>query len=271
MSARDLLSVRTGSHLRWLPRLRLIEFFPPDRGDVLTAMDRTSGPSAGFRAVDDIAAALARNPVFAVLSEDRRRYLAKAGAPIRMEPGAQLFLAGDEADAVYVVLSGEVDISVRTEDGRDVWLAKLGAGALVGEMGVLDGGARSADVRAVPRTELWRIGRHAVIETLREEPSSALELLAMMARRLRMTDLLLQEMALLDLGGRLARLLLEADGPTVALSQGEMARLIGASRERVNRKLAQWRAEGWIDVGVYGVKVLNRASLASSASPVPAV
>ena len=93
----------------------------------------------------------------------------------------------------------------------------------------------------------------------------------MMARRLRMTDLLLQEMALLDLGGRLARLLLEADGPTVALSQGEMARLIGASRERVNRKLAQWRAEGWIDVGVYGVKVLNRASLASSASPVPAV
>jgi CRP-like cAMP-binding protein len=138
-------------------------------------------------------------------------------------------------------------------------------------MGVLDGGARSADVRAAPRTELWRIGRQAVVQTLREEPSSALELLAMMARRLRLTDLLLQETAMLDLGGRLARLLLEADGATVALSQAEMARLIGASRERVNRKLAAWRAEGLIDIGAYGVKLLNRAALASSASLAPAV
>ena len=114
-------------------------------------------------------------------------------------------------------------------DGRDVWLARLGIGALVGEMGVLDGGPRSADVSAVPRTEL------------------------------------------LDLGARLARLLLESQGATVALSQGEMARLIGASRERVNRKLGVWRTEGCIEVGPYGVKVLNRAALAASASPTPSV
>jgi CRP-like cAMP-binding protein len=218
MSARGLLSTRVASHLHWLQRLRLVEFFPPIEGAALGGSDRTSERPGGFRTPEDIAAALARNPVFAVLSEQRRQYLAKAGAPIRLEPGAPLFLTGDEADAVYVVLSGEVDIAVPTADGRDVWLAKLGAGALVGEMGVRDGGARSADVRAVPRTELWRIGRQAVVQTLREEPSSALELLAMMARRLRLTDLLLQETAMLDLGGRLARLLLEADGATVALS-----------------------------------------------------
>ena len=267
MNARGLLSARAGRHLRWLRLTRLIEFFPPDEGEVLTATDDPSARKGGSRAADDIASSLARNPVFAVLSEARRRYLAGAGAPIRLEPGAPLFLAGDEADAVFVVLSGEVDIAVPTADGRDVWLAKLGAGALVGEMGVLDGGARSADVRAVPRTELWRIGRSAVLQTLRDEPSSALQLLAMMARRLRMTDLLLQEMALLDLGGRLSRMLLEAEGATVALSQGEMARLIGASRERVNRKLAEWRSQGWIDVGAYGVKILNRAALAGSTSP----
>ncbi len=100
--------------------------------------------------METIVAALARNPVFAVLSDSRQRYLANAGAPVRLEPGAALFLAGDVAEALYVVLTGELDIAVSTRDGRDVWLAKLGAGALVGEMGVLDGGPRSADARAVP-------------------------------------------------------------------------------------------------------------------------
>ncbi|HEY5412218.1 MAG TPA: Crp/Fnr family transcriptional regulator [Caulobacteraceae bacterium] len=214
---------------------------------------------------------MARNPVFGVLSATRRRDLAQSGTPIRLEPGQALFRTGDEADAVYVVLTGELDVAVPGPDGREVWLAKLGVGALVGEMGVLDGGPRSADVCAVPRTELWRIGRRAVIDTLREEPSSGLELLAMMARRLRMTDVLLQETALMDLGGRLARLLIEAQGVTVALSQGEMARLIGASRERVNRKLATWRAKGWIELGPYGVKVLDRQALNAAASQTPAL
>lgn len=219
----------------------------------------------------DIAAAMARNPVFAVLPETRRRELAAGGTLMRLEAGASLFRVGDEAEAVYVILAGEVEVAAPGLDGRDVWLARIGAGALVGEMGVLDGGARSADVRAGPRTALWRINRRAVMDILREEPSSGLALLAMMAHRLRMADALLQERTLLDLGGRLARLLLESQGAAVALSQGEMARLIGASRERVNRKLAAWRAEGWIDVGAYGVKLLNRQALAAAARPTPAV
>ncbi len=271
MRRNALLSARTAADLRWLSRLRLIEFFEPHGGFGLATLDRLGGGATSSAAAEDIPAALARNPLFAALSEERRRQLAAGGSPVRLEPGSALFRAGDEADAMYVVVTGEVDVAVPFHDGRDVWLARLGVGALVGEMGVLDGGPRSADVCAVPRTELWRIGRRAVIETLRAEPSVGLELLAIMARRLRMTDLLLQETALLDLGARLARLLLESHGATVALSQGEMARLIGASRERVNRKLALWRAEGWIELGPYGVKVMNRAALVASASPVPCV
>ena len=229
------------------------------------------GGAAAPYAARDIAVLLARSPVFAVLSEHRRRQLAASGTPVRLEPGAALFHAGDEADALFVVLTGEVEVAVSTEEGRDVWLARLGAGSVVGEMGVLDGGARSAGVRAAPRTELWRIGRRAVIDTLCEEPTWGLELLAMMARRLRATDILLQNTALLDLGARLARLLLETEGAVVAQSQGEMARLIGASRERVNRKLAAWRSEGWIDIGAYGVKLLNREALGRGGCPPPAV
>ena len=266
------LSERADGQLRWLHRTRLIEFFPPHRGvRLVNSVEQPDAGASAFRRAEGIADALSRNPVFGVLSAVRRRNLAASGSQVRLEPGQALFRAGDDADAVYVVLGGELDVAVPGSDGREVWLAKLGAGSLVGEMGVLDGGPRSADVCAVPRTELWRIGRRAVIDTLREEPSSGLELLALMSRRLRMTDLLLQETALMDLGGRLARLLLEAQGATVALSQGEMARLIGASRERVNRKLGAWRGKGWIELGHFGVKVLDRDALAAAASPLPAV
>ncbi len=238
----------------------------------MVASDHQRSGSAGAPLGDDgIMTALARSPVFAILPEARRRYLAGAGSAVRLEAGAPLFLAGDSSDAAYVVLSGEMDVSAPFEDGRDVWLAKLGPGALVGEMGVLDGGPRSADVHAVRRSELWRIGRATVLQTLRDEPSSALELLAVMARRLRTTDQLLQEAVLLDLGARLARLLLEAEGAAVSLSQSEMARLIGASRERVNRKLANWRAEGWIDIGAFGVKILDRPALTASCGSAPIV
>jgi CRP-like cAMP-binding protein len=229
------------------------------------------GDVKASHATRDIAATMARNPVFAVLPEARRRQLAAGGAPIRLDPGAALFRVGDDAEAVYVILAGEVEVAVPGEEGRDLWLAKIGAGSLVGEMGVLDGGLRSADVRAGPRTELWRIGRRAVMDVLREEPTSSLALLAIMTQRLRIADALLQERTQLDLGGRLARLLLEAQGAAIALSQGEMARLIGASRERVNRKLAAWRCEGWIEIGAFGVKVLNRQALAAAARPAPAV
>jgi CRP/FNR family cyclic AMP-dependent transcriptional regulator len=239
--------------------------------EALTADISLSGDARVSLATRDIAASMARNPVFAVLPESRRRQLAASGTAIRLDPGAALFRVGDEAEAVYVILAGEVEVAVAGEDGRDVWLAKIGAGSLVGEMGVLDGGSRSADVRAGSRAELWRIGRRAVMDVLREEPSSSLALLAMMTQRLRIADALLQERALLDLGGRLARLLLESQGAVIALSQGEMARLIGASRERVNRKLAAWRSEGWIDIGAYGVKLLNRQALAAVARPPPAV
>ena len=265
------LSERAAGQLLWLRRTRLLEFFPAGRGTgLLTSIDQ-GGPAPRSGRALDIADALARNPVFAVLSEARRRLLATSGMSVRLEPGQALFRTGDDADAVYVVLAGELDVSVSGPDGREVWLAKLGAGAIVGEMGVLDGGARCADVCAVPNTELWRIGRRAVIETLTEEPSSGLELLAMLARRLRLTDLLLQETALMDLGARLARLFLEAPGATVALSQGEMARLIGASRERVNRKLGAWRDQGWIELGRYGVRIVDRVALGRVARPTPAV
>ncbi|MDB5431786.1 MAG: transcriptional regulator, Crp/Fnr family [Caulobacter sp.] len=209
----------------------------------------------------EVAAMLATAEVFAALSDGARLALARAGRPHGLEAGRELCAQGDASDAAYVVLSGELEVLSTTAEGREVWLAALGPGAIVGEMGVLDGGPRSAHMRAVRRTSLWRIGRETVLETLKAEPAAAIALLAEMTRRLRRTDLALHEMAVRGLGARLARLLIAAGGSTLAMPQGEMARQIGASREKVNRKLAAWRDEGWVEMGAYGVRIIDRGAL----------
>jgi len=205
---------------------------------------------------------LARNAVFAVLSAGRRRALVDAGVPVNLTRGMILFRQGDVSDAAYAIVAGEVEVTIEGPDGRDVFIAKLGAGNVVGEMGVLDGAPRSTDVRATRKTELWRISRELVIEALTTEPGSALALLGVLARRLRDTDALVDRNASMDLGKRLARLLLEegAHG-RIILNQSDLAHLVGATREAVNRKLSRWRKEKWVELNHTGLHILDRNAL----------
>ncbi len=210
----------------------------------------------------EVADALARNPVFAVLSAPRRRALADSASPVRLNKGVRLFQRGDVSDAAFAIISGEVEVTVEGLDGRTVWLARLGQGTVIGEMGILDGAPRSADARATRKTELWRIDRKLVTDALTEEPGSALALLAVMARRLRDTDALVERNSSMDLGKRLARLLLEEGAKgKIIYNQSDIAHLIGASREAVNRKLARWRKAKWVELNHTGLHVLDRPAL----------
>jgi CRP-like cAMP-binding protein len=201
--------------------------------------------------------------LFQRLAVETRARLASGGVLVSLDPRARLFAKGDKGDALYVVLEGEVEVRLSSEGGRDVRIAALGAGSVIGEMAALDGGPRSADVDAVRRTRLLRIPRDAVLEALEAEPKALIELVTEMSRRLREADAALEDAALLDLGGKLARMLLReaGDGALVSLTQVEMARRIGASREKVNRKLHEWSAEGWISLGRSGVRLVKRAAL----------
>lgn len=205
---------------------------------------------------------LARNGVFAVLSAARRRMLADSGTPVQLSKDDGIFRRGDTSDAAYAIISGEVEVTVDGLDGRSVFLARLGAGTVLGEMGVLDGAPRSADAKATRRTELWRIDRQMVTDALMAEPGAALALLGVMARRLRDTDALVERTSSMDLGKRLARLLLDESATgRIIYSQSDMAHLIGASREAVNRKLARWRKAKWVELNHTGLHVLDRPAL----------
>lgn len=210
-----------------------------------------------------VEAALAKAELMAALSQATRTRLARQGAACTVEPGKLLFAKGDAGDALYVLLEGEVEVRVSTQAGKDVRIAALKPPALIGEMAVLDGGVRSADVAAIRRSRLLRISRDQAIAALESEPKALLKLIAELSRRLRHADAALEDAHTLDLGGRLAlRLLDEAgDGAMVTLTQTELARRIGAAREKVNRKLHDWVARGWVSVGRAGIKILAREKL----------
>lgn len=205
---------------------------------------------------------LARNPVFAVLSPARRKALAESGQSVQLARGRRLFSRGDAADAAYAIIGGELEVTIEGPDGRAVFIARLGNGDVVGEMGVLDGVARSTDATATRKTDLWRIDRAHVLDALTNEPGSALALLSVLARRIRDTDALVDRNASMDMGKRLARLLLEegAHG-RVIYNQSDLAHLIGATREAVNRKLSRWRKESWIEINHTGLHVRDRPAL----------
>jgi CRP/FNR family transcriptional regulator, cyclic AMP receptor protein len=117
-------------------------------------------------------------------------------------------------------------------------------------------------VRATRRSELYRIDRSCVTEALTAEPGAALALLSLMARRLRDTDALVERTSSMDLGKRLARLLLEegANGK-ILYNQSDMAHLVGATREAVNRKLARWRKANWVELTPTGLYIRDRLAL----------
>lgn len=210
-----------------------------------------------------IAAALAKGSMFGVFGEDACRRLAAAGSPIDLISGAVLFQTGDPGDAAYLILAGELEVRTQSIDGREVRISGLGPGALVGEMAALDGEPRSADVAAARNSRLWRFPRAALIDALEADPKAALALLAELSRRLRGANAALEAGRLLDLGGRLAQLLIaqQSGQGVVSMTQTEMARRLGFSREKVNRKLHQWAEAGWVEMSAAGVRVVNAVSL----------
>lgn len=207
---------------------------------------------------------LGRSPVFGALSLDMRRSLAGSGTMIRLAHGARLFSAGDPGDAAYLVLSGELEVGLSRADGRETWLARLRPGAVIGDMAVLDGGNRSADATATRTSQLLRLGRDTLMAALAAEPQAALRLLGLLVERLRSVNGLVEAASVLGVGARLARLLLAGDRRDTR-SQSDLAKVISATRESVNRKLSAWRAAGWVDIDPSGIEVRDRAALCREA------
>ncbi len=140
----------------------------------------------------DDAELLAGIPLFQGLEAAERMTLAATMTRVSYPKGEVLFRTGDPGDALYVVHSGRIELSVRDHVGERIVLDQCGAGELFGELSMFDGGARTANAEAVDTAELLLLDRQDFLAFLRQHPDAALNLLAMIAARLRKTDQLLR-------------------------------------------------------------------------------
>ncbi len=153
----------------------------------------------------------------------------------RYRRGDVLFSEGDEPTDLYVVVSGRIAIANKSIDGRESVVALMESGDLFGEMGLFDGGGRSAEARALETSLVYVIPYSPIQQLFRDHPTLLWRVVEMLARRLRAMDEALADSVFLDVTGRTAKRLLELAG------------LVGASRERVNKAIASFIRLGWIE------------------------
>lgn len=192
-------------------------------------------------------------PIFETLDDDCLQPLTRVAMLRKIPRHTVVLSAGDRTDNIYFVLSGALKVQVSDEEGREVILSMLGPGELFGEMGVLDDHPRSATVLAVESSEVVMMGKEHFKQCLAANPDVSLFIMRNLTRRLRLADRSIESLALLDVYGRVARLLLEAadtvDGRKVVtrkVTKQDIAKMIGASREMVSRVMRDLTAQGLI-------------------------
>lgn len=210
---------------------------------------------------------LRRIPLFAHLEGPE---LARIGGVTREKSyprNSVILFEHDPGDALYMVLSGRVKVVLIGEDGREVILSILKAGDFFGEMALIDDQPRSAHVIAMEDSDLLVLYRDDFRSCLRESSSIALGLLRALSRRLRRADETIGGLVLLDVNGRVARLLLELaaehDGIEIPrkVTHHTIAQMIGSSRETVSRSLRELSQRGLIEVSRRSIVIRNRPAL----------
>jgi CRP/FNR family transcriptional regulator, cyclic AMP receptor protein len=223
------------------------------------------------------AEALRRIPFFQALDAPALAFLSQRARLRRCTPGQAIVQQDVPADAVYLIDRGRASVSVTGRDGRAMTLRELGPGEIIGEVSLLDGGPPSATVTALVKTELVAIDRASFTDLLAQRPQIAVALLPVLASRLRLLTTWVDDLAGLPLPARLAKCLLRiaADhgqnvGParrriSQKISQEDLARRLGVTRESVNKHLRRLEKTNVIVKEAGYLVVTNLAALQASA------
>lgn len=210
-------------------------------------------------------------PLFAHLSDAELGRVAEATRQRSYPKNSVILFEDDPGDALYIVAGGQVKVVLIGEDGREVILAMLKDGDFFGEMSLIDHQPRSAHVIAMEDSDLLVLRQQEFMECMREMPRIALGLLQALSRRLRMADDKIGGLVLLDVTGRVARLLLELaeehDGARVPrkITHHQIAQMIGSSRETVSRTIRELADRGLIEVTRPAILIRDRAGLSALA------
>jgi CRP-like cAMP-binding protein len=210
---------------------------------------------------------LASVPMFNGLQRDELLKFAELTRERTYPKGSVILFQGDPGDSLYVLRQGRAKVVLIGEDGREVILGVLEPGAHFGELALIDDQPRSAHVIAMEDAQLLILRREDFRRRVEANPSVAWALLTELSRRLRRADQKIGGLVLLDVPGRISRLLLdlsaESDSGTIdkPLTHQTIAQMIGASRETVSRAMKEFQEEGLIRVERRRIAVANRDAL----------
>jgi CRP/FNR family transcriptional regulator, cyclic AMP receptor protein len=213
---------------------------------------------------------LERNLLFRGLAPATLDQIARLGTRRTFERDAVIFAQSDPGNALYGVMTGRVRISASSSGGKEVFLNIMEPGDIFGEIALLDGRPRSAAATATATSELFVVTREQFLALLAREAQLVDHLLQLLCGRLRWVSGFAEESALLSVAGRLAKRLLSLGklhghetraGIELKVSQEEVARFLGLSRQIVNQYLQDWKAQHWVDLGRGRIMILNVAAL----------
>lgn len=177
-----------------------------------------------------------------------------AGSRRRRYPRGQVVLStGDQSDTLLVVIAGRIKVVVRSADGAELTLAVVGPGGLIGELGIIDGGPRSADAETLDAADVLLIPREVVTELQQRYPAVTASLLAVVAASFRRLTDATADLVFLDLPRRVGKVLLDyprdsAGVVELGLSQEELSHRVAGTRQSVNQALRGFERRGWIEI-----------------------
>ena len=196
-------------------------------------------------------------PLFTALDDAASASLLANMVSVKISKGTILFAEGDGGDQLYVIAEGKLKRGTSSGDGRENLLSILGPGEMFGELSLFDPGPRTSTATAVTDAKLLSLGQEKLLPWLVENPKVSLQLLASLAQRLRRTNEAVGDLVFSDVPGRVAKALIDLgerfgkktdEGLFVHhdLTQEELAQLVGASRETVNKALADFAGRNWL-------------------------
>src|SRR5262245_20795642 len=203
---------------------------------------------AGETSSVDVVDILGKCFLFQAADEAGRRRLAEHAHRKSYAAGQKIFPFGSAGHSMMAILTGTVRISRPAPGGKEVILGDIGAGQVLGEIAILDGGERSAEATALTKCELLVLERRDVLPFLEANPKVCLKLLELICGKLRRSDERMTDMSFADLSVRLAKTILSYNKTRLPFTQTELADMVGATRESVNRQLREWQKLGLIEL-----------------------
>ena len=209
---------------------------------------------------------LADVDLFRSLPPEAVERIAQAAQQRTLRRGDVLFREGEPGDELFVVESGRIAIANKSFDGRESVVALMEPGDVFGEMSLFDPSqGRSAEGRALEASTVYAVPFEPLREVFREQPELLWSVVNLLARRIRNMDVALADSVFLDVTGRTAKRLLELAGENdefqLPITQEELAGLVGASRERVNKAISSFVRLGWLEQRDRRYKITNRVQL----------